>query len=356
MTQPLNRPQQQRRRYDSYDDALAAAAAMQSAPLTALHPVPVLLRSSEQIISMRDQVAQQAQTAIGRLWASVNPYRDDSVADFAEQAAEVMRSAQQAAGRTAAVAQAQQLQSLGINVGTPDPSLPLDVRAPGATIANGTVTLHERPVTVDYANNDTRQITAEDMSTRAIFERPAETFRYLRSIDDPDAAAKSQLRTASLIDGNLMLAQRLAQQEVLAQAVDLDKKGPKITGYRRVIHPELSRTGTCGMCIAASTRIYHVEELMPLHDRCKCTVAAITGEHDPADDANNVDLSQLYEHAGGNTVAHLKRTKYQIDEHGELGAVLVPKSTYKPQTKTGRPYQSSGTARGELKRRQRARA
>lgn len=352
MTTPLN---QQQRRFANRDDALAAAAAIRgSATSSVLAPVPVLMHLSEQTIGAREQAAGWVKTQIGRLWASVNPYSDASVADFADQAAGLMKTAQDAAGRTAAVAQAQQLRSVGIDIGTPDPSLPLDVRAPAADIRDGQIALQYRPVVVDYANDDTAHVTVEDMSTRAIFERPAETFRYLRSIDDPTAAEQSQLRIATLVDDNLMLAQRFAQQEVLAQAVDLDKKGPKIIGYRRVIHPELSRTGTCGMCIAASTRIYYVEELLPLHTHCKCTVAAVTAEHDPGAHMNDIDLKQIYEHAGGTSAGHLKRTKYQVDEHGELGPVLVPKRAYKPQTKTGKPFQSSGTPRRELKRRRAA--
>lgn len=361
MTTPRNDTEDYRRRYEA---SLAAAAAIQAAPVTPLMPLPVLLRVSGQIAAARDQAAAMAKTSIGRLWSATNPYSDDEVADFAQQAAAVLTQAQAAAGRVAAVGQAQQLQSVGIDIGTPAPTLPANVRAPAADISNGRVTLVHRPVQVDYVNDDTAHVTPEDMSTEAIFQRPAETFRWvaaegnksgLRWIDD--AKTQSSLRIATLVDDNLMLAQRLAQQEVLAQAVDLDKKspkGPRITGYRRVIHPELSRTGTCGLCIAAASRLYTVEELMPLHTRCKCTIAAVTVAHDPADDANTIDLKQLYGHAGGTSAGHLKRTKYQLDEHGELGPVLVPKRKYKPQTKTGKPYQSSGTPRGELKRRQRA--
>jgi hypothetical protein len=65
---------------------------------------------------------------------------------------------------------------------------------------------------------------------------------------------------------------------------------------------------------------------------CKCTIAAVTEDYDPADDLNTVDLNALYKDAGGNSVAHLKRTRYQVDEHGELGPTLVPKSKYKPRT------------------------
>jgi hypothetical protein len=41
-----------------------------------------------------------------------------------------------------------------------------------------------------------------------------------------------------------------------------------VTGYRRVIHPELSKSGTCGLCVAAADRIYYVDDLMPIHTNC----------------------------------------------------------------------------------------
>ena len=44
-----------------------------------------------------------------------------------------------------------------------------------------------------------------------------------------------------------------------AQSEKLD-----IRAYRRVIHPELSKGGTCGLCIAASDRIYFVDDLLAL--------------------------------------------------------------------------------------------
>lgn len=352
MTTPLNQQRQ---------DALKRAREIVAGTQAALAPLPVLLSLSTQIINARAQAAVWAKAQIGAVWATTNPYDNAQVADFGVRAAQVMKTAQDSAGRTAAMAQSLQLRSIGVQVGNPDPSLPLDVRAPGATIADGAITLHDRLVTVDYDSGPTVHVTAQDMTTEAIFQRPAETFRYvaaegnksgLRWIDD--AKAQSNLRISNLVDDNLMLAQRFAQQETIAQAADLDKPGPKIIGYRRVIHPERSKGGTCGMCIAAATRIYHIAELMPIHTHCECTVSAITATHDPADDANTIDLTTLYEHGGGKTVSHLKRTRYQVDEHGELGPVLVPKGEYKPQTKTGKPYQSSGTPRGELKRRRAA--
>jgi hypothetical protein len=323
----------------TYEEALAASKQLQAAANTPPDPAATVTAMSEQIIAARDKSAEFAKTQIQRLWSTVNPYSDRQVKAFAAQAAQLMESAQAAAARVAAAGQSKQLASLGIPVNAA-PAVPVDVRAPAAVIKRGQLRLDRAASTVTYTGpGDGVKVSTADMSTRAIFERPAETYRYVVSKGGVDAAKQASDRIDSLIDDNLMLSQRLAQQQVLAQAVNLDdngnhrgKHGVKVIGYRRVIHPEQSRGGTCGMCIAASDRIYKVAQLMPIHAHCKCTIAPVTEDHDPADDVNAVDLRQLYKHAGGNTGAHLKRTRYQVDEHGELGPVLVPKSKYKPRS------------------------
>jgi hypothetical protein len=78
------------------------------------------------------------------------------------------------------------------------------------------------------------------------------------------------------------------------------------------------------MCIVAADRLYKVAELKPIHHNCKCTVAAVTKDFDPQS-INDTDLGRFYKDAKGNTLRDLKRTRYQVDAHGELGAVLVPK-------------------------------
>ncbi len=295
--------------------------------------------TAEQIITARETAAAWAKSAIRQLWRHVNPYDDRQVQEFAARAADLMASAQTAAARVAAAGQTQQLAALGIRV-TGTPTNPVDVRAAAVTIKRGQLHLDHRAATVDYSGKSVAvKVSAVNMTTAGVFERPAAQFRYIQSQGGLDAAGRSEQRIDDLVDTNLMLAQRLAQQQVLAQAVNLDdtgkhrgKRGATITGYRRVIHPELSRGGTCGMCIAASDRIYKVAELMPIHANCKCTIAPITETHDPADDVNVADLNRLYKEAGGTSVAHLKRTRYQVDEHGELGPVLVPQRKYKART------------------------
>ena len=96
-----------------------------------------------------------------------------------------------------------------------------------------------------------------------------------------------------------------------------------VTQYRRVIHPELSKTGTCGLCAVASTRTYHTSALMPLHSNCKCGVAPITTANDVGKDISDADLQRFYDLAGGNTAADLKSIRLQVQTNGELGPVLA---------------------------------
>lgn len=326
---------------------MALAEAIVAARGAGPDPAATAATMSERIIATRESTAEWAKTAIRRLWATVNPYDSKQVEAFTVQAAGLMESAQTAVSRMAAAGQAQQLAAMGIPTDAV-PSNPLDVRAPAAVIRKGKLLLHRQSVGVDYTDGDAT-VSKKDMTTQGVLSRPAMVYRYAKSQGAPDADATRLAygRIDDLVDNNLMLAQRYAEQEVLVQAVNLDtgktRAGIRVIGYRRIIHPELSRSGVCGICIAASDRIYTVGKLLPIHDKCKCTTAAVTEDYDPADDLNAVDLSQLYKDAGGTSVAHLKRTRYKEDEHGELGPVVVPRSKYKPRT-TKSKVRAGGTA------------
>lgn len=124
-------------------------------------------------------------------------------------------------------------------------------------------------------------------------------------------------RAEVMVDTDVTLAMRKQAQRFMTthQAI----------GYRRIIHPELSRTGTCGLCIAASDRVYKRAELMPVHGRCGCTVLPVVRGQDPAGVINNLDLARLYRDAGGTGAAELKKQRYSVNQHGELGPVLTAK-------------------------------
>lgn len=275
---------------------------------------------------VRSRSAESAKKRLRLAWRSVDPYDGASVEAFTEAAVRVMRSAQTATARAAAAGQVRQLKALGVDVKV-SPSNPLDVRSPKVDISGGSVDLQHAAADVSYSDARVK-VSVSEASTQQVFNRPAREYRYQKSqgAPDSDAAAAALDRMDGLIDDNLMLAQRLAEAEALAAAQDLDGR---VIGYRRVLHPELSKGGSCGLCIAASDRVYKVRELKPIHGNCECTVAAVTRDFDPGDVANTRDLAALYSDAQGNTNPELKRTRYQVDEHGELAAVLVPAAKYK---------------------------
>lgn len=154
------------------------------------------------------------------------------------------------------------------------------------------------------------------------WNRPAEQFRYARSQESSveEAIDIALQRVEDLADVDMELTMRKSANNIF-------KATPKITGYRRVLHPELAESGTsCGLCIAASTRVYSKEELLPIHEHCHCGVMPIVGDEDPGDIFNQEDieiLNQVYEAAGGNTAQALSRTRFKIVQHGELGPYLA---------------------------------
>jgi len=132
------------------------------------------------------------------------------------------------------------------------------------------------------------------------------------------AQHEMEMRTERMVNDDVAMATRQAAQDAM-------KKAPRgsITGYRRVLHPELSTTGSCGLCVAASDRKYKIAELMPIHNLCKCEVVPIYGKDDPGSQINDEDLAVLYEQAGDSTHGHdLKGQKYEVFNHPDLGPVL----------------------------------
>lgn len=99
--------------------------------------------------------------------------------------------------------------------------------------------------------------------------------------------------------------------------------GETTLGYRRVVRPELSTTGTCGLCMVASDMRYSRGDLMAIHTRCRCDTLPITRDFDPRD-VNRVALDELYEAAGGTDAANLLSVKVKTEVHGELGPRLIP--------------------------------
>jgi hypothetical protein len=158
------------------------------------------------------------------------------------------------------------------------------------------------------------------------YVRPVKEYRYarLRGLDELEAEERALTRAETIAGMDLDLAVR----DTAAQVVD---KTPGVIGYRRVIHPELNRAGAgghavCGLCIAASDRLYRTGTLLPIHEWDYCEVAPVVGkvggDGDPGHALNAEALGQLYEAAGSTSADALKRTRFTVHQHGELGPVL----------------------------------
>lgn len=269
------------------------------------------------------QISVATTAVIQALWRQVNPYDKQEVADFAAQAGSIIVSSQRTVANAHVAAQQLQLRAVGINQPV-TVTIPDNVRGKTAKFGPNTVTVEQAPKkTVDYDDGGEQKISKAEANPEKLFERAAETYRYEKftGSDDESANDAAEERISKLVDGNIMLAQRLAEQQTLSKVRAKDKR---VIGYRRVIHPELSKGGVCGLCVAASDRKYNIEDLKPIHHRCNCGVAPITRNADPGHALNQDGLEQLYSDAGGTTAGQdLKKLRYDLVDHDELGTMLV---------------------------------
>jgi hypothetical protein len=161
-----------------------------------------------------------------------------------------------------------------------------------------------------------------------VYQRPARQTEHLireRIKREPDTAgwkvtdeewAHFKERLSTIVSDDLAAVARDEATKVL-------RASPAIIGYRRVLHPEFSQTGPCGLCIVAADRFYTKGELLPLHGNCKCTISPVTKTQDLGLQLNADDLARIYAAAGSTYAEDLKRITVQVRENGELGPILT---------------------------------
>lgn len=177
----------------------------------------------------------------------------------------------------------------------------------------------------------------DGVTTAGVFGRAADTYRYQQSlvdkqfIADVDRGVPSPTELATPMQMATQRVQKAAQTNLALAvrnqaAATMQAAAAKdlITGYRRVLHAELSGEGSCGLCVAASTRVYRTDHLMPMHPGCHCLPVPLAKGKDPGAAINDRDLGRFYTDAGGTSVDQLRATRYKVDEHGEIGPVLRP--------------------------------
>jgi hypothetical protein len=158
----------------------------------------------------------------------------------------------------------------------------------------------------------------EYLAPSVAYGRVADGFRYgitVRGDSEEKARAKALARLAAVAETDVTLAVREQYRQSLGQM--------QADGYRRILHPELSETGPCGLCVVAADRVYKTGDLLPLHARCVCEVLPIYGDLDPGLSLNADDLRTLYAAAGGNRREVLRKVRVVLAEHGELGPILI---------------------------------
>jgi hypothetical protein len=173
------------------------------------------------------------------------------------------------------------------------------------------------------------------------YGRIADNYRWSTTMlgDSPEKAQeKAAVRIGTVAETDVTLAVRAQYQK------NMSAQGA--TGWRRILHPELSQTGPCGLCVVAADRIYKSEDLLPLHSRCVCEVLPVYLGADPGLTLNGDDLAALYAAAGGNTREDLRRVSVVLTEHGELGPILVHGNVhYRSPEEVARNYASSRRVR-----------
>lgn len=151
-----------------------------------------------------------------------------------------------------------------------------------------------------------------------VYSRPI--FAYRDAIVEGLAEQEAQIRAFQRAEMLALTDNILARRD--AALVQLERES--VTQYRRVIRPELSKTGTCGLCIAAASRVYSRGDLMPIHTRCKCEVIPIIGADDLGERFNLADIQALYAAQPTGSKSDLTRTRYVVRDDPELGPLLAP--------------------------------
>lgn len=270
---------------------------------------------------VRDQQSKLAQAGVRRAFEQVSDFRDPKQTRRAvTEAARVVQSAQR---RTASVADGYMARSTSAITGRRvDTVGAVDVRSLRRKLPQDVIETLARGGAVTAAQAERAQTKVQAVSAEEVYGRIPDSIRFAtvaKGKAEQQARVEGLRRAMAAADTDVMLAERAQIQRFLTE-----RKPAGVRGYRRILHPELGSGGPpCGLCVVASDRVYHIEELMPIHARCRCSVAVLTADSDPGQTLNDEDLARIYRAAGGNTRNQLKTVRVLYAEHGELGPVLV---------------------------------
>jgi hypothetical protein len=241
----------------------------------------------DQAAAANTALAERAATQITALWMAFSSwYSAKELEEMAAQCADLSRTAQEMAFGTM-----------------------VEYIAQVTSLSRGATSLHIPNVRLAPIR--------KGVPLERVYERPAKAYRTaVAKGKTPEQARKAAYeRALGLVDMDLALARRDGSIGAL--------KALRVQRYRRVIRPELSKTGTCLLCLAASLQTYSIKELLPIHDRCKCLVMPIIDGKDPGEQFNEADREAVYRAAGVTGQQELSNLRVKVHEHGELGPILT---------------------------------
>jgi hypothetical protein len=317
--------------------------------------------------AIRDQLSETAAEAVARAFAAIDNYWDtDQTKRAVEQSVKIVQSQQR---RMAQVTDGYMAQSTSLVTGRRyRPVGAVNVtrlrRQLPQSIVDNLAHADTSPEGVGPALTDREQANIEraknaitNVEPGQVYGRLADAYRYRVAtglMNEEKAARYVEHRARGMADTDIMLADRAQSQRFMTE-----RKPSGVRGYRRVLHPELEGGGPpCGLCVVAADRVYRFEDLMPIHARCRCTVAAVGSKDDPGFKLNEQDIKRVYEQAGqiankdGTPRADTSRKRLlqirvdvEVVEHGELGPWLVnPKQRFRgprevAKTQTTDPFE-----------------
>lgn len=234
--------------------------------------------------------------AVTAAWDRLDHYNEEQVAGFVAYVAPLVNGAQ---AQTAATVDAYLAAFMTAETGVSEPV---------------------KGITVPVIRNGT--------PLEEVYRRPFVTVWSALKAGTPweDAVSAGRARVESTVEMDVMLAHRSAATEWMGS-------DDRVVGYRRVLSGS-----SCGLCAIASTQRYHSEDLMPIHNRCDCTVDPIIAPRRVSQVVDRDRLSALREQGLGNDRSALSHTRVledgqtvapkdlpdvQVREHGELGPVLT---------------------------------
>jgi hypothetical protein len=174
---------------------------------------------------------------------------------------------------------------------------------------------------------DPEQVTNLRMNTTMAdaYARPFHTVWYQQSkgVDFAQALRLGLERAEHMVTLDIQLARTHASAVILQQTDGVQR-------YQRV----LSGSENCDICSVAARHIYKTSSLMPIHTKCDCTVAPVIEGRPPL--ASRINKERDFTAPDTETAGPEKKSPAKleddigVEDHGELGPVLVRKQTTYP--------------------------